>query len=163
MRFRQIALLCSVAILGSLFLPWIVSPIGNNLVPWTTLPPFEQAAVTDYLRTASPEVLVFLAAFPLAMLFLLLSLIGQESRLLALLTGAGPVGLAALAVWRERDRLGLAEVNLTMEEATLRLDQASQVLGPGGWAWIGGAALLLLLALLDPGRPKTRPITESRW
>jgi hypothetical protein len=163
MRSRQIALLCSVAILGSLFLPWVVSPIGNNLVPWTILPPFERVAVEDFLRSATPEVLVFLAAFPLALMFLLLSLVGQDSRLLALLTGAGPVGLAGLAIWRERERLGLAEVTLTMEEASLRLTQASEVLGPGGWAWIGGAALLLLLALFDPGRPKPRPITGSNW
>jgi hypothetical protein len=160
---RQIALLCSLAILASLFLPWIVTPIGNNLVPWDVLPAFERTEVETYVRSAPPEVLVFLGSFLLAALFVLLALIGREKRSLAFLTGVGPVGLAGLAVWRERERLGLAELELTMEEMNSLLAQASAVLGTGGWAWIGGAALLLLLSIFDPGRAKPKPVTTSRW
>lgn len=164
MLSRQFALLCSIAILGSLFLPWVITPIGSNLVPWDALPPFDRAAVEAYVRAATPETLVFLGSFLLAALFFLLTLFGAERRWLAFLTGAGPVGLAGLAIWRERERLGLAEVTLSMEEFNLRLAQASEVLGPGGWTWIGGALLLFLLGIFDPGRAKPKPVvTSSRW
>jgi hypothetical protein len=163
MLTRQLALLCVIAILGSLFLPWAVTPIGSNLVPWDALPPFDRAAVEAYVRAATPEALVFLGSFLLAALFFLLTLIGGERRWLAVLTGAGPVGLAGLAIWRAREGLGLAEATFSMEEFNLRLAQATEVLGPGGWAWIGGATVLFLLGLFDPGRPKPRPVTASRW
>jgi hypothetical protein len=163
MRTRQLALLCSLAILASLFLPWIVTPIGNNLVPWDVLPNFDRAAVEDYVRASPPEALLFLFSFVLAAFFFLLSLIGREKRWLAFLCGAGPVALAGLAVWRERERLAFAEMELTMDQANLLLAEASAVLGPGGWAWIGGGALLFLLGLFDPGRPKPLPLTGSRW
>jgi hypothetical protein len=163
MLTRQLALLCSLAILGSLFLPWIATPIGNNLVPWDVLPNFERAAVEEYLRNATPQTLVFLGSFLLAALFLLFSIVGIERRWLAFLTGAAPVGFAAWAIWQNREALNLAAVEITVEESQRLFVQASDVLGPGGWAWIGGAAVLLLLGLFDPGRPKSRPVTTSRW
>lgn len=164
MLSRQIALLCSVAILASLFLPWIVTPLGNNLAPWDALPPFGGEEMQAYVTSAPPQVLVFLASFVLAAFFLFLALFGREKRLIALLTGAGPVGLAAWAVWKERAQLNLTEIEGTMEDVNRLVAQASEVLGPGGWAWIGGAALLFLLGLFDPGRAKPKPVvTSSRW
>lgn len=164
MLSRQIALLCALAILGSLFLPWIVTPIGNNLVPWDVLPAFERPVIEDYVRNAPTETLVFLGSFLLAAFFALLSLFGQETRLIALLTGGLPIGFAGWTIWQNRESLALAEVQMTMEEFNLRLAQASEVLGTGGWAWIGGAGLLLLLGLFDPGRSKPQPaVTASRW
>lgn len=163
MRTRQLALLCAVAILASLFLPWIISPIGNNLVPWDVLPQFDRAAIEDYVRAQTPETQLFLFSFVLAAFFLLLALIGHEKRWIAFLTGLGPVGLAGLAIWRDRERLNFAEMEMTMEQMKLLFAEASAVLGPGGWAWIGGGALLFLLGVFDPGKPKPLPVTASRW
>lgn len=163
MLTRQIALLCAIAMLASLFLPWIVSPLGANIVPWDALPAFEQSAVNDYLRAAPPETLAFLASFALAALFVVASVVGQEKRSLAFLTGLIPLVLAGMAIWNARERLGFAEMEGTMEDVNAMIAEASAVLGTGGWAWIGGAALLFLLGLFDPGRSKPRPITTSRW
>jgi hypothetical protein len=163
MLTRQIALLCAIAILASLFLPWIVTPLGTNLAPWDALPAFEQSAVNEYLRGAPPETLAFLASFALAALFVVASIFGQEKRSLAFLTGLVPLVLAGMAIWRERERLGFAQLEGTMAEVNAMIAEASAVLGTGGWAWIGGAALLFLLGLFDPGRSKPRPITSSRW
>jgi hypothetical protein len=160
---RQLALLCALAILASLFLPWVTTPIGSNLVPWDALPAFERPAIETYVREASPQVLVYLGSFLLAALFVLLSLFGQETRLVALLTGALPVGLVGWAVYSVREQLNLAEFDLTGEEMWALFQQASDALGAGGWAWIGGAALLFLLSIFDPGRAKPKPVTASRW
>ena len=163
MLFRPLALLCAVAILAGLFLPWVATPIGSNLTPWDVLPAFERDTVETYLREAPNEVRLFLFSFVLAGLFLLASLVGLERRWLAFLTGLCPVGLAGILVWRARETLGIVEPQWTAEEATRLFTLASDVLGPGGWAWIGGGLLMLLLAIFDPGRPKPRPITTSRW
>jgi len=163
MLLRQIALLCSVAMLAGLFLPWVATPLGANLTPWEALPSFDRAAIEAYLRDAPPEVLAFLVSFLLAGLFLLLSIFGAERRSLAFLTGASVVGLAGLLVWRARETLGIVEPQWTTDEASRLFDLASDVLGPGGWAWIGGGAALFLLGILDPGRPKPRAVTTSRW
>lgn len=163
MLTRQLALLCSIAILASLFLPWIITPIGNNLVPWDALPVFDRGSVEAYLREATPERLAFLGSFVLAALFFLLVMVGREKRSLAFLTGIIPMVLAGMAIWHDRERLGFAAMEGTMAEVNTLIAEASAVLGPGGWAWIGGAALLFLLGLFDPGRSKPRPITSSRW
>lgn len=162
MLFRPLALLCAAAILAGLFLPWVATPIGSNLAPWDALPAFDRAAIEAYLTEASNDVRLFLFSFVLAALFSLLALIGLERRWLALLTGICIVGLAGTLVWRARETLGLAQAEWTMEEATRLFGMASDVLGAGGWAWIGGGAVLLLLGLFDPGRPK-RSVTTSRW
>lgn len=163
MLFRPLALLCAAAILAGLFLPWIATPIGANLAPWDALPAFDRASVEAYVTEAPNEVLLFLVSFVLAGLFLLLALIGQERRWLAFLTGASIVGLAGTLVWRARETLGIVEPQWTSEEASRLFALASEVLGMGGWAWIGGGALMLLLSLFDPGRSKPRPATASRW
>lgn len=164
MLSRQIALLCSVAILASLFLPWIITPLGTNHAPWNALPAFASEEMEAYVRNASPQVLVFLASFVLAAFFLFLALIGREKRIIALVTGALPVGLAVWTVWQARAQINLTEIEGTMADANRLFAQASEVLGPGGWAWIGGATLLFLLGLFDPGRARARPITtSSRW
>ncbi|HLQ19021.1 MAG TPA: hypothetical protein VK146_08575 [Tabrizicola sp.] len=163
MLFRPLALLCAAAILAGLFLPWVVTPLGSNISPWEALPAFDSASVQTYLRDAPNEVLLFLISFALAALFLLLSLFGLERRWLAFLTGASIVGLSGLLVWRMREALGLLEPQWTSEEASRLLAAASDVLGTGGWAWVGGGLVLLLLGVFDPGRAKPRAATASRW
>lgn len=162
MLFRPLALLCAIAILAGLFLPWVTTPVGANLAPWDALPAFDRAAIESYLTDASNEVRLFLVSFVLAAFFALLALVGQERRWLAFLTGLSIVGLAGTLIWRTREALGILEPQWTMEEANRLFALASDVLGPGGWAWIGGGAVMLLLAIFDPGRSK-RPATASRW
>jgi hypothetical protein len=163
MLFRPLALLCAVAILAGLFLPWVVTPLGSNITPWDALPAFDRASVEAYLSTAPTEVLLFLMSFALAAFFLLLSLVGLERRWLAFLTGASIVGLSGTLVWRMRETLGLMEPQWTSEEAARLFNAASDVLGTGGWAWVGGGLVMLLLGVFDPGRAKPRPVTSSRW
>lgn len=163
MLFRPLALLCAVAILAGLFLPWIATPVGANLAPWDALPAFDRPSIETYLSEAPREVQIFLFSFVLAALFALLALVGLERRWLAFLTGISIVGLAGTLVWRARETLGIVEPQWTMDEANRLFELASEVLGPGGWAWIGGGVLMLLLSIFDPGRPKPRAATASRW
>jgi hypothetical protein len=163
MLFRPLALLCAVAIMAGLFLPWVATPIGANLAPWDALPAFDRASIENYLRDAPHEVRLFLFTFVLAGLFLLSALVGLERRWLAFLTGACIIGLAGTLVWRARETLGIVEPQMTMEEASRLFSLASDVLGTGGWAWIGGGAVMLLLGVFDPGRAKPRPVKASHW
>lgn len=163
MHTRQSALLCALAMLASLFLPWSVTPIGTDVAPWQALPAFDRPAIEAYVASAPLGTLIFLGSFLLAALFVLLSLIGAERSSFALLTGAVPLGFAAVSVWRVRDQLGLSEMKGTLEDMGILLDQATAVLGTGGWTWFGAAALLFLLGIFDPGRPKPQPVTASRW
>lgn len=163
MLFRPLALLCAVAILAGLFLPWVATPIGANLSPWEALPAFDRASVEAYLRDAPHEVRLFLFTFVLAALFVLSAIVGLERRWLAFLTGACVVGLAGILVWRAREALGIVEPQLTTEEASRLFSLASDVLGTGGWAWIGGGAVMLLLGVFDPGRSKGPAVKASRW
>jgi hypothetical protein len=163
MLFRPLALLCAVAILAGLFLPWVATPIGANLAPWEALPAFDRDSVQTYLLDAPNEVRLFLLTFALAALFLLSALVGLERRWLAFLTGVCVVGLAGTLVWRARDTLGIVEPEVTIAEASRLFTLASDVLGTGGWAWIGGGTVMLLLGVFDPGRPKGRVARTSRW
>jgi hypothetical protein len=163
MLFRPLALLCAIAILAGLFLPWIATPLGANLAPWDALPAFDRASIEAYLIEAPHEVRLFLLSFVLAALFVLLSLVGLERRWLAFLTGVCVVGLAGTLVWRVRETLWIVEPQWTMEEANRLIGLANDVLGTGGWAWIGGGILLLLLGVFDPGRARPRAATASRW
>lgn len=163
MLFRPLALLCAIAILAGLFLPWVATPVGANLAPWDALPAFDRASVETFLTQAPNEVRLFLLSFVLAALFVLVALVGLERRWLAFLTGVCIVGLAGITVWQSRAALGLVPPQWTIEEANRLFLLANDVLGTGGWAWVGGGALLLLLGVFDPGRTKPRAATASRW
>ena len=117
-----------------------------------------------FRSTQAPnEVRLFLLSFVLAALFVLVALVGLEKRWLAFLTGVCVVGLAGISVWQSREALGLVPPQWTMDEASRLFRLANDVLGTGGWAWVGGGALLLLLGVFDPGRAKPRAATASRW
>ncbi|CAN1566553.1 hypothetical protein MCELHM10_02942 [Paracoccaceae bacterium] len=152
MSSRVLAFLAAAAMLASLFLSWTASALGQSLIPWEWVQSLGQDQARLMLENAPPEVLVFLASFALAAVFLLMTLIGRESKFLALLTGAGPVGLVAWGIWSTASQIDFAGVPVSSGDLGDLLAQATDLLGPGAWAWIGGAAVLLLLGLLDPGR-----------
>lgn len=152
MQSRLLAFLSAAAIIGSLFLSWVSSALGDSLVPWQSVQSMGEDRIRTLLDDAPPEVLVFLASFALAAVFLLMTLIGRESKILAILTGALPVGLVAWGVWSASTQIEFAGLPVSSGDLRDLLAQALRVLGPGAWAWIGGGVLLLLLGLLDPGR-----------
>ena len=155
MSSRLLAFLCAAAMIASLFLSWTASGLGESLIPWQLIQSQSQDQIRALLENAPPEVLVFLASFALAAVFLLLTLIGRESKFLALLTGAGPVGLVAWGIWSASSQIDFAGIPVSSGDLGDLMAQATKLLGPGAWAWIGGAAILLLLGLLDPGRRRS--------
>lgn len=153
---RALALLAAAAMVVSLFLPWLnVGELGTGFVPWDLVKNLSPDAETvQRFATDSPaEVLVFLATFVLAALFVLLSLLGMPSRLLAVVAGGGAVGLVGYTYWQIRDgamNLGVpAPSGDTLQSIG---EQLSGILGMGAWAWGVGATILLLGGLIGFGR-----------
>ncbi|MBE2278075.1 MAG: hypothetical protein IAE87_17465 [Rhodobacteraceae bacterium] len=153
---RALAVLAAAAMVVSLFLPWLGTTLpGARFVPWDLIrnlnPDLDTAQ--RFVVESPGELVIFLATFVLAALFVVLSLIGLASRLLAVLTGGLAVGIVAYGYVRLRDGaidLGLPlPVNGTAEDL-LRL--STDILGMGAWAWIGGAAVLLVAGLVGFGR-----------
>lgn len=155
MRTRLLALLAAVAVVASLFMPWFVGPFGTAFVPGDALSTLDARQFERMASNPPPiEVIVFMASFPLAALFALLALIGREGRLLAIVTGALPVGLAVYAVVTDMRKLEATGLQISHRDMGEILARLSEVLGPGLYAWLGGAAVLLVLGLFDPGRRK---------
>lgn len=154
MLSRSLALLCAAAMLASLFMPWMTTPLGENLVPVKALQDLDGRQVEQLLGNAPPEVWVFVGSFALAALFLLLGVMGAASRALAILTGAAPVGLVAWAMLSATQKARASGLPFSGDDLSELFQQAVRFLGFGAWAWIGGATVLLLLGLFDPGRRK---------
>lgn len=156
MLSRPLALLAAAAILASLFLPWFTTPFGENVVPWSALRQMDADMAQRLVENAPPEAIAFGASFVLAALFLLLALVGREFKLLAFVTGAVPVGLVAWMLSSAAGRADAAGLPLSGSDMSEIVSRASEMLGTGAWSWIGGAAVLVLLGLIDPGRRKPR-------
>ncbi|MEZ5796703.1 MAG: hypothetical protein R3D63_03950 [Paracoccaceae bacterium] len=152
---RMIALLASAAMVVSLFLPWLNPALGaGGFVPWDLVKNIDPDAETlkKFVTEAPPLLLVFLATFPLAALFALLALVGAPVRLLALLAGGGAIGLIGYALWKLRDQATAMGIPLpTTENLTDYAKASTDVFGYGAFAWAGGAAILLLAALVGFG------------
>lgn len=151
MLTRSLALLCAAAVLVSMFLPWMTTPLGGNLVPWDVIGSLTEEQIREFVET-SPATLVFLASFALSAIFLLLALIGRESKSLAFLAGAAPVGLVIWLFVSASEQIDLSGLPISSGDVGEIFTQASRLLGPGALAWIIGASILLLLGLVDPGR-----------
>jgi hypothetical protein len=106
------------------------------------------------VRDAPPATLVFIASFVLAAVFALLALIGWETKTLAFLTGMAPVGLVAWVLISASSRVGFSNLPILSDDLSQGLGDVAEAIGAGAWAWIGGAVLLVLLGLFDPGRRK---------
>ncbi|WP_137112893.1 hypothetical protein [Rhodobacter sp. SY28-1] len=152
MLSRPLAIVAAIAILTSLFLPWLSSPFGENVVPWTVLRALDAEGAQAILADARPETIAYGCSFVLAAMFILFALIGRESRLLAFLTGVLPVALVAWALFlllRQPDG-SLSFSGSDTSGVTTRM------LGAGAWAWVLGASTLATLGVVDPGRRPVR-------
>ena len=149
MRFSPLVTLAAVAMAASWFLPWLGGPFGQTLVP--------HDAIYDSLIEAPGdlpiELLAFVASFALAGLLAVLALFGMAPRALAWIVALIPVGLVARIVLGLRD--GARDMGLPVPAADTvgeALNYAKDFLELGAWMYLGGAAVLLLLALVDPGK-----------
>jgi hypothetical protein len=149
MAFRNLVLLLAAGIVISLFMPWLNAPVGPSMVPWDVLSQMD----TTNLNEAPPLLLAFIASFALAALLLVLCLTNSEHKLMAVVTGALPLGLLAFVLFQaseELTNLGLPQPQ-TSDLAQLA-EQMMQVFGFGAFIYFGCAALLFLISLFDPGR-----------
>lgn len=152
MLSRPLAFVAALAILASLFMPWLSSPFGENVVPWSVLRTLDADGAQALLADAGPETIAYGCSFVLATMFVLFALIGRESRLLAFLTGVLPVALVAWALFtllRQSDG-GLSFSGSDASAVTTRM------LGAGAWSWVLGASTLATLGVVDPGRRRPR-------
>jgi hypothetical protein len=152
MLSRPLALVAAFAILASLFLPWLSSPFGENVVPWSVLSKLDAAGAQAILADAKPETIAYGCSFVLAALFVLFALIGRESRLLAFITGVLPVALVAWALFM---LLRQSDGSLSFSGSDTG-GVTTRMLGAGAWAWVLGASTLATLGVVDPGRRKPR-------
>jgi hypothetical protein len=152
MLSRPLALVAAFAILASLFLPWLSSPFGENVVPWSVLSKLDAAGAQAILADAKPETIAYGCSFVLAALFVLFALIGRESRLLAFITGVLPVALVAWALFM---LLRQSDGSLSFSGSDTS-GVTTRMLGAGAWAWVLGASTLATLGVVDPGHRKPR-------
>lgn len=149
MLFRPLVILAALAMAASYFLGWMPAPLRGSAVPhdWLTEPLMKDAA------NAPIEVLIFAASFALAALLAVLGLMGVAPRWLAFLVGIIPVGLMGRLALAMRD--GATDIGLPIPSNSTLMEAVeliAKMLEPGAWMYLGGAAVLLLLALIDPGK-----------
>ncbi len=145
MRSGTLVTILAAAMAASWILPWIDTPLGS-------LSPRQGFADFDWqnVMQAAPLTQAFLASFAAAALLLLLSLLGWGFRLLMLLAGVLPFGIAGYVWLDARDRLTGIGVPLPANGNPLKLfDQFRDVLGLGLYIYFGAALLLLVIALFS--------------
>lgn len=152
MQARPLVMLCAALLLGSIFLPWLSGPLGNDMVPWDAVSQLNGDQINQVLSELPPEGLAFVASFAFAALIFLLGLMGSAPRLLVLITGALPVGLVGWALFQATRAGQSSPIPVTGDDISQILQQLAEVLGPGAWMWLGGGAVLLLLSLFAPSR-----------
>jgi len=144
-RQTTLVTICGAAIAASLFLPWIATPATS---PWSLL----QNTAWAKLAEEPPLKLALLASFVLGAVASLLAVVGWAPRLLALVTALLPFGIAGYVWFEARDLLSGLGVTLPADQTLGGLGKAiPEIAGIGFYFWAGGAALLLLVALLDSG------------
>ncbi|MCE6958317.1 hypothetical protein LAZ40_04505 [Cereibacter sphaeroides] len=157
MFLRPFAALLAAAIALSFFLPWIYLPFGGPLVPSELM----RNVTDDMVREMPPVIVLFLFSFVLAGGLALSSLWGWCPKVAVFLTGALPLGLVTYAVLGGLRGLGLdpemirrsnipAPSGEELHQIYLLL---KEILGMGLVLYVGGALLLVLVALVVPGKP----------
>lgn len=152
MKARPLVLFCAIAMVASFFLPWLAGAIGSGTAPWDTFKTLDRSQIEDLLSNLPPSAMAFLASFALAALLVLLGLMGAAPRLIAIVTGAIPVGLAVWALYNASQPGGASGLPIPQGDFSQVIEQLVEVAGIGAWAWFGGGALLLLLGLFAPSR-----------
>jgi hypothetical protein len=157
MLFRTLGLFAALAMLGSLFLPWLT--VGPPLVPWDaikSLIDLDPQLRSQMFQTMPPtEIITFGLSFIAALLFLLTS---ASSRLLAFLAGVLPFATAAILFTRAGNPasgFGADLPDFNAPDFSQQLSEFYDIAGPGLTLWFGSAAVLLLIGLLfspSPGR-----------
>lgn len=148
MRFTPLVTLAALAMAASWFLPWIAGPFGQSLVP--------HDAIYEGLREDPAglplELLVFVASFAVAALLALLALFNSAPRGLAWLAALIPAGLVVRIAIGLRD--SVEDIGLPMpalDTVAEAMDYAKEFFDLGAWMYLGGAGVLLILAIIDPG------------
>lgn len=151
MSARPFALIAAAAMVGGFFLPWMSAPTGAALVPFDAVKGLESTQLQDMLTSLPPEGMAFFASFALAALLVLLGLMGAAPRLIVFVTGAIPVGFVAWGLYSAMTKGNAMGVPVTGTDLMQIAEEASRLLGPGAWAWLGGGALLFLMGLFGAG------------
>jgi hypothetical protein len=174
----QVAILAlSIAVFGSLWMPWIQipQPFGNSsasLVPWDILesmfdPP--QGRNSASLSDMSPLLLAFLSAFPVAAVVAVKTMFGAAPRGLLVIAGAIPF---AVIIWlvvstaHELERSGVPARNLFDGARMLGVDardmeqflaELAKILGPGAYFHYLGAFGLFVIGMRSPEKKEFTP------
>lgn len=144
---RLIALVFSLGILGSAFLPWIDMPLVMEASLYDLVQQVGLDRLQSELSAETPVIVwLFVSSFALAALTALISL-ATFSQALVFFTGALPVGVGVWTLVDTRRNLeaALGEVPFSTADIT-------EVMGLGVWAYLACGALLLLLGLTGNAR-----------
>ncbi|EEW26313.1 hypothetical protein [Rhodobacter ferrooxidans] len=148
MRFTPLVTLLAAAIAISFWLPWLALPTGQGFTPNDLLGQMTGAEGKDGYSL----LLSFLATFALAGFLALVALFGLAPRVLALLTGAAPLGVigyVANGAMTKAQTYGLPLPTTGDWQAILKAVQP--YIEPGLYVYVGAAAVLVVLSLIDPG------------
>ena len=156
---RLIAGCAALAMLASLFVPWIQIQFAGSFVPWDAVTAFfdmdgnTRARLMD--RAPPAELVTFGLSFVASALFLLT---GAASRLLALAAGVLPFATVAIPfsrVGQPGQGFGSDLPSLNSDAFSRQMSELLDIAGPGLGLWFGGAVVLLLLGAFV-GRRRSR-------
>ena len=145
-------------ILASFFMPWVSFPPNDSMSPaWAVwnMTQFDRMLLGNIPVAGKAFFLGCALSFIMAGVLLVVGLRGSAPRLLALATGALPVGLVAWAI-----------VSIAMVESPdggsplgnqIIRDVIYQMLGFGAVAWLFAAGGLLGLAIVNPAATRFDP------
>lgn len=152
MIFRVLGLCAGLAMLGSLFLPWLATNFGPPLVPWDLIKSvidLDPQLRSRMFETMPPaEVITFGLSFLAAALFLLTA---ASSKALALVAGVMPFATVGILFTRAANAANGITGDLpsfNSPDFSQQLSEFMDVTGPGLTLWFGSAAVLLLIGLL---------------
>jgi hypothetical protein len=144
---RLIALILSLGILGSAFLPWIDMPLIMEASLYDLVQQVGLEQIRSELSAETPVIIwLFVVSFAMAALTALVSL-ASFFQPLTFLTGAMPVGVGVWTIVDTRRNLEAA-----LGEVPFSTSDITEVMGIGVWGYLACGALLLLLGLTGSAR-----------
>lgn len=144
---RAIAVLAAAAMVIALFLPWSGDTMLDlKFAPWELVRQINSDS--DTLRRVfgsfSLGSACFLATFILAVAFIVLSIIGFPSRIIAIIAGGSAITLIGYNIWQSRQSVPEFPL-LQSGDFTELANEAQRMIGIGAWIW-GISAFILLVA-----------------